>query len=141
MTDFQTTPDFFDSRDVIERIETLANVFEETTGIDPREFSNLASILDHYENGTGLDENETEELYELLAFAADAAEVSDWEYGETFIHVNEFPNYARELVEECGYVPANLPEWIVIDWEETAENLRQDYTTYTFRGEEYLARA
>lgn len=141
MADFQTTPNMFDSREVIERIADLADMFEETTGIDPREFRNIGALFDHYETGTGLDEDETEELYELLTFAADADGVSDWIYGEVFIHVNEFTDYARELVTDVGYIPANLPEWIVIDWEETAENMRQDYTTYTFRGEEYLARA
>lgn len=135
MTDFQTSPNTFDSRDVIERIEELTNEFIDATESDP---SDTMSVDDWQ---AGLSEDDAEELYELLSFAADADEVSDWEYGAFFIHVNEFTNYARETVEECGYVPADLPEWIVIDWEETADNMRQDYTTYAFRGEEYLARA
>ena len=45
-----------------------------------------------------------------------------------------------ELLSDTGYFPADLPGWIVIDEEETASNMREDYTGFEFRGTTYYAR-
>lgn len=118
MADFSTTPDYFDSREVIERIAELESI----------------EVIDR-------DEDEQEELDALYVLAEEAeGNVTDWKYGETFIHEDYFEDYAEEFIVDCGYIPADLPSWIVIDWKETADNLKQDYGTYSFRGETYYAR-
>jgi hypothetical protein len=43
-------------------------------------------------------------------------------------------------LEDCGESPRDLPFYIVIDWEETADNLRVDYTEVDFEGTTYLFR-
>ena len=47
---------------------------------------------------------------------------------------------AQELLVDCGYIPKDLPSWIVIDWEETADNLKIDYMEVSLMGETYLMR-
>ena len=65
---------------------------------------------------------------------------SEWEYGVTLIEEDEFEDYCEELVTDCGYISRDFPMWIKIDWEETASNVRQDYSEVDFRGTTYLFR-
>ena len=107
----------FDSRDVIERIEELAA------------------------DEDSLDEDERAELVILRAIESDAKGYGDWQYGETFIPESDFEDYARDLAESIGAISRDeWPTWY-IDWEAAANALRQDYTSYTFDGIDYLARA
>ena len=111
------TDDVIDSRDVIEAIDEL-EVEEELT------------------------DDEAAELVALQLFAAEASEVSDWQYGEQFIRDDYFEDYARELAEDIGAIPADAG-WPArcIDWAQAARELRMDYTSYTFDGVTYWARA
>jgi hypothetical protein len=52
------------------------------------------------------------------------------------IHEDNFIDAMRELCEDIG----DLPDYIVIDWEATAENLRADYTSVEFEGSTYYTR-
>ena len=41
-------------------------------------------------------------------------------------------DFAEQIAEETGAIPADIPNWIVIDWEATWNcNLRHDYNTAT----------
>lgn len=64
----------------------------------------------------------------------------DWRYGVQLIAEESFAEYCQELLEDCGEIPRDLPSYIVIDWEETASNLRIDYTEVDFEGTTYLFR-
>lgn len=134
--DFTNAPEIIDSRDVIERIEELESFAEyiEELAEDPDEnYDELIDVRDEY------DADEYDALVEFRDSGADL--VSDWEHGETFIREDAFTDYAMELLSGIGYLPADMPGWIVIDREETADNMKIDYTEYTFRGETYYARA
>lgn len=136
MADFSTTPDYFDSREVIERIEELTAEFIDATEGDP------ADVMSADDWAFGLSEDDAEELAALIEFRDGGADlVSDWEYGETFIRDDEFTSYTEEYLKDCGFIPADFPSWIAIDWDETADSLKQDYTSYDFRGETYWARS
>jgi hypothetical protein len=54
---------------------------------------------------------------------------------------SDFEDYARQLAEDIGAVPSD-GSWPVscIDWERAADELRADYTTITYDGEDYLTR-
>lgn len=121
MSIFNLGDDILDSRDVIERLAELEGIESE---------------------GEVLDDIDAHELAALRAFADEASCVSDWDFGETFIRDEHFPDYARELVEECEYIPASLPDWIArnIDWEGVADTLKADYTDYNLDGVTYWAR-
>ncbi len=105
---------------------------------DSREVETLIRDL---ENEDTLDADDAGLLADLRAFRDDlAGYCDDWEYGVQLIPEDEFEDYCRELLADCGEIPKNLPSYIVIDWAATADNLRADYTEADFRGRTYLAR-
>lgn len=60
--------------------------------------------------------------------------------GGTMVREDYFTEYAKDLCEQIGDVPADLPDWFVIDWQKTADNLAQDYTEVMHAGATYLFR-
>jgi chromosome segregation ATPase len=82
-----------------------------------------------------------EELEMLEALAEEGEQYSeDWKYGATLIRENYFTDYCKELCEDIGDIPKDLPPYIVIDWDTTAENLKVDYTTIDFGTETFYVR-
>ena len=114
MSDFSSPPELFDSRDVIERIEELESV--PTIDREP---------------------DDQEELDALYALLDDAEGIHDWHHGATFIRDDYFSDYVEELLN----IPGDLPSWVVIDWDETADNMQADYTDFGFMGTTYWARS
>ena len=47
---------------------------------------------------------------------------------------------SRELVSDIGDMPREIPPYIEIDWEATAENIRADYMSVDFDGVTYYVR-
>jgi hypothetical protein len=134
-----------DSRDIIKRIEELQNEYdelmqslmefdEENPNATNEKRSQYLNSLDDW-----LFDNKAE-LDSLLALQEQCEGYSDWEYGETLIHEAYWVDYCKELLEDCGEIPRELPWYIEIDWEKTAENLSDDYTTVDFDGETYYIR-
>lgn len=119
---FDGTDQTLDSRDVIERIAELR-----------AEIGDAAP--DDYVS-------EREDLAILEEFAKAASEVSDWEYGETFISDAYFERYAEELARDIGAI-SDTDQWPVyfIDWEKAADALKQDYSEFILNGFTYWARA
>jgi len=117
--------DIIDSRDIIERINELKS---EKDGLDGEELIEW-------------EEDNDEELSSLLALQEECKDcTSDWSYGEVLIHNAYFPEYAKQLCEDIGDIPYDLPSYIVLDWDATADNLREGYTEVDFDGERYLIR-
>ena len=109
--------EYIDSRDVIERIAALAS------------------------DEAALDDNEKEELEQLLNLQAQVTQYcTDWQYGVGLIREDCFIEYCQEEVEDCGYIPRDLPWWIAVDWKKTAHNMRADYTPVDVAGHTYLFR-
>ena len=135
----------FDSRDLYEYLESLSeellsdynNFLEEenkqSDSIDEvdlhlTEFYNqYCEKIDHYES--------VKAFYDELADCS-----SDFTYGETIIAEDYFEDYCEELLEDLGYLPKDFPSWIVIDWEATTDNIKQDYSYADFNGETYWIR-
>lgn len=138
MANFDGTDAFFDSRDVVERIAELTADFVDATDTDP------ADIMGQDDWAFGLGEDGAAEIVALLALQEEAGDgtIPDFEHGETFHTWDSLVEYARETVQDSGYLPADLPWWIAdaIDWEEVANNIRIDYTSFEFRGTTYWAR-
>jgi len=65
---------------------------------------------------------------------------SDWPYGAILIRDSYFVEYTQELLTDIGDLPRNLPAYIEIDWEKTAENIQVDYTSVGFDGVVYWIR-
>lgn len=116
-----SSEDVIDSRDVIDRIAWLENERD----YDPE----------------GWRADLQEELVNLHRLAEQGEhDVSDWQYGATLIRYSYFTAYCREMVDDSAYLGKDLPNWIEIDWDATAGNMRVDYVELTFDGVVYLAR-
>ncbi len=121
MAELDGTDDYFDSRDVISRIDELA---------------------DNMAEGVDFGQEEHDELVALTALRDEAEPyIADWNHGETFVSDDYFEDYARELAQGLGYV-SEAASWPNdhIDWEAAAEALLRDYTSFEFRGTTYWAR-
>jgi hypothetical protein len=106
-----------DSRDVIKRIEELADIEER-------------------------DEDEESELNALKAFHEEAN--ADWEDGVALVRDSYFERYAQELAEDTGGLREAVPNrmnyiwpFCHIDWKAAADSLQQDYSSADFDGETY----
>ena len=127
---FDMNQDYFDSRDVIERIEELEAL--EELFLDPE-----SSEEDKAEWTRELDG----ELGQLRAFA-DSVGSPEFNDGMTFISDFHFIDYAQELCTDLGYLTGDLPGFIAsnINWEGVADDLRVDYSEYELDGNTYYAR-
>lgn len=75
------------------------------------------------------DEDDAEEYRFLCELRDEFEGYADWEYGETVISAKYFTDYAIEMLKDCGDLPANIPWYIEIDEEATAENIKADYSS------------
>lgn len=123
-----------DSRAVIEYLEELREEYEVCskeaphTNTEPGDEDTLAELKHKIE---GLEEF----VKECEGYC------SDWNYGTSLVPIREFKSYVRELVEKVGDLPRKLPEYIVIDWEATADNLMCDYAEVDYLGDTFLIRS
>lgn len=110
-----------DSRDVIRRLDELE---------------------DQAECGSDLNSDEVYELNMLRDLDSEARQYSpDWVYGEQLIHDSYWTDYVKDLLEDCGDIPSELPAYVVIDWDATAENIKVDYVSLEVGGETYWIRS
>lgn len=131
------TADILDVRDIIERVEELETALEEFLGAtddtcigdweeqnpqDGKELRLLQTVLD-----------------ELKGNGGDEQWRGDW-YPITLIRESHFTDYAQEMLEDCGVIPSNLPQYIHIDWEATAREVLMDYSEITIDGATYFYR-
>lgn len=65
----------------------------------------------------------------------------EWNYGVILILEADFTKYVKEYIADIGALPRDLPDWVVIDWDATAENIRGDFMSVDFEGQTYLYRA
>ena len=86
-----------------------------------------------------------DEIEEITDIEKLEDEVNDYagdnfEDGVYLIVEDDFEDFVEQDLEDCGYIPKDFPTWIEIDWEATANNVRQGYTEVEFRGITYLFR-
>ena len=113
--------DTIDTRDLIERIEALEDECDGLEG-ECQELQTLLSIMD-----------------KLKGYGGDEQWRGSW-YPITLIHENYFVDAMRELCEDIGDIPRELPSYLAIDWEVTADNLRVDYSSVEIQGHTYCFR-
>lgn len=150
--------DMINSRDVIERIEELEsergalvadlNDAKEhpAMGADANDPAAIVkaenAVMDAMEALDEWDNENAGELATLKALAKEAESyAADWHYGETLIRDSYFRNYAMELADDIGAIPANTA-WPLtcIDWDQAARELQIDYTAVDFGGVRYWVR-
>jgi len=127
-----------DSRDTDSGVEIEG--VEADTDAAEREFDTAETEFDDCESDLQdaiMDDSDRSELNELLALKE---EISGWKDGVTLIPVDDFESYCQDLCEDIGDIPKNLPDYIVIDWDATSNNLKADYSEIDYNGETYLYR-
>ena len=145
MRDLDLTAEMIDIRDVIERFETLETDLEGLTGKDVGDFAGYIGLI-AYARSQEVDPDLIDEfttiytlLDELKGCGGDEQWRGDW-YPITLVSHDYFVDYAQELVVDCGYIPADLPSWIAIDWEKTADAVKEDYSLVTVGTNDYWYR-
>ncbi len=111
----------------------------------PRDLpSNRDDVIDSRDIIEAIDSGDLDEddqkAFEALAEEAEGS--PDWPHGETLIRHDHFEDYARELAEDTGMIKGD-ESWPLncIDWEEAADQLKQDYFSVDFDGVEYWIRS
>ena len=120
-----------DSLDIIARIEALQEERDTYDGERGEERDPWTAVYPE-------DAAELAALHKLATEAEGYA--ADWHHGEILIRDDYFTDYAREMLEDCGTIPRDLPSWVEIDWKATARNVRMDYTAVDFDGVTYWIR-
>jgi len=121
------TADIIDVRDIIARIEEVENdrsVLEQ--GDVDSDLAGVWAVLDNI-------------LSDLKGNGGDEQWRGDW-YSVTLIRESYFTRYARELLEDCGTIPRDLPKWVEIDWDATAKHMLIDYASTEIDGVTYWYR-
>ena len=132
-----------DTRDLNKRLEELEaarDAYQEAKdAVDNADESDdleeLESALVDAEENFG--EDEEEELHELEAMRD---EIPEWSHGEALIPVGEWVEYVEDFLKDIGDLPRNIPWYIEIDWEATADNILADYSEVDYQGDTYYFR-
>jgi hypothetical protein len=151
--DISNSDNVIDSREVIAKLEALSEergdlqqaIDDAKESLDEEEGDEKEAMQEDYDAAVdALESWDIDNKAELDALQAlnDDAEgyAEDWRHGATLVKENYFPEYCKELLDDIGDLPRDLPDYIVIDWDATAENLKADYTEVDFDGEAYLVR-
>jgi hypothetical protein len=116
-----------------------------TNTIDVRDIISRIEELEIENDDQALSEDESLELMALLEImqdlkggGGDEQWRGDW-YPLTLIRDHYFTEYAQELVHDC-YDLKGVPNFVHIDWEATAREMRMDYSQTTIDGLTYLYR-
>jgi hypothetical protein len=88
-------------------------------------------------------EENIEEFESLQELIEDCKDFPDWDFGIVLIREDHFVDYCKEMIEDCGDLPKDLPDYIKdnIDWDGVADSLRIDYSEVDFDDATYLIRS
>jgi len=131
MTDIGNNDDYIDVRDIIDRIEELEGEIE----------AYAEKMSDWQANADNQEELETLAalMHELKGYGGEVQWRGDW-YPLTLIRQSYWVKYVQEFLWEIGDLPKDIPPYLEIDWEETANNIRMDYMDVDFDGVTYITR-
>ena len=126
MTELDLTGDILNVSDITDRIETLIDYCDDTSvEYTPEHRAELRYLTDI--------------LTALRGNGGDHKWQGAW-YPAYLIRDSHFKEYAIEMLEDCGTIPKDLPSWVEIDWERTANNVQVDYMPIVFNATTYWYR-
>jgi hypothetical protein len=133
-----------DTRDlIIERNatqETILDAFNSEFTTDYTEYSEIDfEVVDNNKEFQELWKDELNSIREIDELESDI-DNGEFDSGTTLIEEDDFEEFVEQDLEDCGYISKDFPTWIEINWEATANNVRQDYSEVEFRGNTYLYR-
>lgn len=135
---------YIDTRNlIIERNETqeaILDAFNDEFTTDYTGYSEIDfSVVDDNGEFEKLWADELNAIREIDQLESDI-DNGEFDYGTTLIEEDDFEDFVEQDLEDCGYISKDFPTWIEINWEATANNVRQDYSEVEFRGNTYLYR-
>ncbi len=128
--------DQFDIRDMIARVEELESEIE---NIDDMPEGDLMKNTVEGDNMRQELQFLSDFLEEVKGAGGDEQWRGDW-YPVGFIRDSYFTEYAMDMLKDCGELPQDIPHYIAIDEEKTAENIQSDYSSVDFNGDTYWYR-
>ena len=137
--------DYLDIRDIIERFEELEQEREAiAAGCESDDDTNTQGKREELaawdEDPDNAEFHTLKELLEeLCGRGGDHQWKGDW-YPVSLIRDSYFVEAMQELVSDIGDLPRELPSYLEIDWDKTADNLRQDYSSVEYDGVTYWYR-
>lgn len=137
-TTLDLSADIIDIRDIIERFEEIESELldladpNSPTGYDTEQREYVAELQEEHKI---LEEI----LEELKGYGGDEQWRGDW-YPVTLIRDDYFSEHVQDLLADCGELPRDIPSYIEIDWEATAQNIQADYSSVDIDGETYWYR-
>lgn len=137
-----------DTRDLAEKREELqTNLVDSFNNYFDTEIEDFDELTKHIDNSEDEDvqewrqENDNDfDHIEEIDYVED--NVSEFPFGETLIHNDDFTEYCKDMVEDC-YNLKDVPDFIKnnINWEGVASDLEVGYRNVTYQGESFLVRA
>ena len=119
----------------IEMVENNIAGLDEDDDCYDDELSSLECERDNLQDElTGLEE-EAEDIFELRD------DCNFYARGETLISSDIWEDHVREMTEDMDGIDTGNWPYNCIDWERAAEELRVDYTTITWRGQDFYVRS
>jgi hypothetical protein len=100
----------------------------------------IRGLIERYEAIERKGGEEAEALKALLEELEGQGGDEKWRgawYPLTLTPDSEWVSYVRDMLDDCGYIPADFPSWIAIDWEATAANVQEDYSPVDYEGVTY----
>jgi hypothetical protein len=107
--------DCFDSRDLVDFLESLDLEGDHEASATAKTVESIIEEINQYAGDDCID-------------------------GVTIIAADYFIEYCKELCQDIGNVPKNIPSYLVIDWGKTAENLKKDYFEIAIEGAAFYYR-
>jgi hypothetical protein len=127
-----------DTRDLNTKLEEMEETVEYMISLkeEINDAIEQEVIIELQEEYNDLKEDFDNEEYNELLNMKD--EITEWENGVTLISEDSFVDYVMEMLVDIGDLPRDIPWYIDIDEEKTAENIRVDYSCIEYQGIEYL---
>lgn len=146
--DVSSGSDILDIRDAIERFEELEEEHDRLSGEvdeadaegDPAKLEEARAALDLWAEDEGEEFKKIGALLEeLRGSGGDHQWQGDW-FPISLIRDSYFVEAMQEMVQDIGDLPKDIPAYLAIDWDATAENLRADYSSVEYDGVTYWYR-
>lgn len=132
--------DIMDSRDVIKAFEEMAQEREDLLEMI-EDAEDVDEKIDAEKALKDWDDDNGPEFEALEALCAEGEDLEDWVHGATLIRDSYFTEYAQQSAVDIGAINKNQ-SWPnnCIDWDEAADQLKQDYSCVEFDGVTYWVR-
>ncbi len=138
-----------DTRDLIERRDELtASIIEDAEQRFSRKFDTYEEIKAFLYDEANSHVDPNAEFLEHWLFESIEIEeineieevITDFKYGESLIHQDDFEEYCEDFIMDCGFLPKDTPSIIKdnINWKGVADDMTADYNVVKYQGETYL---